>query len=161
MTKTVKTATPANTYFASVAEAVENIQNKMEVPAAARDFVAKGASTAKERAETVHTNVVKFADGAEKLATSFVGGYANFVRGALDATLANVQHALTTVEKVAGAKTINEAVQIQVDAARESASANMERVRGVAETARTAVTEGAKQVQTELSKLYSFDKKAA
>jgi len=161
MTKSAKTAAPANTYLASVTEAVENIQSKIEVPAAARDFVAKGASSAKDRAETVHTNVVKFADGAEKLATSFVGGYANFVRGALDAALANVQHALTTVEKVAGAKSINEAVQIQADFVRESASANMERVRGVAETARTVVTDGAKQVQSELSKMYSFDKKAA
>ena len=160
MTKTAKAA-PAKTYFTSVTEAFENVQSKLEVPAAARDFIVKGAATAKDRAESVHGNVIKFADGAEKLATSFVGGYANFVRGAIDATLANVQHTLTTVEKVAGAKTLNEAVQIQVDAAREGASANMERVRNVAETARTAVTEGAKEVQAQLSKLYSFDKKAA
>ena len=51
--------------------------------------------------------------------------------------------------------------KIQVDFVRENASANMERVRGAAETARTVVTEGAKEVQAELSKLYSFDKKAA
>ena len=42
----------------------------------------------------------RLTDGAEKLATSFVGGYANFTRGLLDMTLANVQHALATVEKV-------------------------------------------------------------
>lgn len=161
MTKTVKSATPASTYFASVTEALENVQSKIEVPAAARDFVAKGASSAKERAETAHEGAIKFANGAEKLAASFVGGYANFTRGLIDATLANVQHALTTVEKVSGAKTINEAVQIQADFVRENASANLERVRGAAETARTVVTEGAKQVQTEVSKLYSFDKKAA
>jgi len=160
MSKTVKAA-PANNYFASVTEAIDNVQSKLEVPAAARDFVAKGAATVKDRAESVHANVIKFADGAEKLATSCVGGYANFVRGALDATLANVQHTLVTVEKVAGAKSINEAVQIQVDAAREGANANMERVRTAAETARTVVTDGAKEVQAQLSKLYSFDKKAA
>ena len=160
MTKTAKAA-PAKTYFASVTEAFENVQSTLEVPAAARDFVAKGAATAKDRAESVHGNVIRLADGAEKLATSFLGGYANFVRGAIDATLANVQHTLTTIEKVAGAKTLNEAVQIQVDAAREGANANMERVRNTAETARTAVTEGAKEVQSQLSKLYSFDKKAA
>lgn len=161
MTKTAKKADEAKTYFASVSEAFETAKSKMEVPAAARDFVAKGAASAKDRAESVHGNVVKFTDGAEKIATSLVGGYANFVRGALDATLANVQHAMTTVEKVAAAKSLNEAVQIQVDAVRESANANMERVRGVAETAKTAVSEGAKEVQAQFSKLYASEKKAA
>lgn len=156
-----KNESPASTYFASVTEALENVQSKIEVPAAARDFVKKGASTAKERVETVHAGAIKFANGAEKLAVSFVGGYANFGRGLIDATVANVQHALSTVEKVAAAKSINEAVTIQVEAARESANANMERARNVAESARTAVTEGAKEVQAQISKLYSADKKAA
>ena len=160
MTKTVKTA-PAKTYFASVTEALENVQSKLEVPAAARDFVQKGAVTVSDRAETVHTGVIKFADGAEKLAHSFVGGYANFARGVVDMTLANVKHTLTTIKKIAGAKSLSEAAQIQVDFVRENASANVERVRGAAETARNVVTEGAKEVQAELSKLYSFDKKAA
>ena len=96
-----------------------------------------------------------------RLAQSFVGGYAKVARGLVDMTLANVKHTLTTVEKLSGAKSLNEAAKIQVDFVRENASANMERVRGAAETARTVVTEGAKEVQAELSKLYSFDKKAA
>lgn len=161
MTKTTAKAQPAKTIFASVSEAIENAQSKLEVPAAARDFVKKGAATAKERAETAHANTIKFANGAEKLTVSFVGGYANFARGLVDATLANVQHVLTTIEKVAAAKSVNEAAQIQVDFVRENASANAERVRNAAETARNVVTEGVKDVQAELSKLYSFDKKAA
>lgn len=150
-----------NSYFASVTEALETVQSKLEVPAAARDFVKKGASTAKERVETAHEGAIKFANGAEKLSLSLVGGYANFARGVIDATVANVQHALNTVERVAAAKSVNEAVTIQVEAARESANANLERARSVAETARSAVTEGAKEVQAQLSKIYSFDKKAA
>jgi len=160
MTKTAKNA-PANNYFASVTEAIENVQSKLEVPAAARDFVKKGVSTAHERVETAHEGALKFANSAEKLAVSFVGGYANFSRGLIDAAVANVQHALSTVEKVAAAKSVNEAVEIQVSAVRESANANMERVRDVAESARTAVTEGAKEVQEQFSKLYSSNKKAA
>lgn len=160
MTKTVKSA-PAKTYFASVTNALDTVQSKLEVPASARDFVKKGAATVSDRAETVHTGAIKFTNGAEKLAQSFVGGYANFARGLVDMTLANVKHTLTTVEKLSGAKSLNEAAKIQVDFVRENASANMERVRGAAETARTVVTEGAKEVQAELSKLYSFNKKAA
>lgn len=156
-----KNPAPASNYFASVTEALENVQSKIEVPAAARDFVKKGASTAKERVETAHEGALKVANGAEKLAASFVGGYANFARGLIDVTVANVQHALDTVEKVAAAKSINEAVTIQVEAARESANVNIARARTAAETARAAVTEGAKEVQAQFSKLYSADKKAA
>lgn len=158
---TKKNAAPASNYFATVTEALDKVQSKIEVPAAARDFIKKGASAAKDRVETAHEGALKFANGAEKLAVSFIGGYANFNRGLIDATVANVQHALNTVEKVAAAKSLNEAVTIQVEAARESANANMERARSVAESARTAVTEGAKEVQAQISKLYQADKKAA
>lgn len=163
MSKTAKTETAAaaNSYFSSIKETLETVQGKMEVPAAARDFVVRTASTAKERAESVHAGAAKLTNGAEKVATAFVGGYANFTRGLLDMTLANVQHTLATVEKVAGAKSLNEAVQIQADFVRENASANMERVRGAAETARTVVVDGAKTVQAEISKIYSSEKKAA
>lgn len=161
MTKTTKTNSTAAGYFSSIQDAIENFQSKLEVPAAARDFVKRGATTAKERAETVHGGVAKFTDGAENIATKVVVGYANFSRGLLDATLANVQHALSTVEKVAGAQSVNEAVQIQADFVRENASANLERVRNAAETARTAAADSAKSVQEQISKLYSFDKKAA
>lgn len=161
MAKAAKTTASASTYFSSIKNAFDGVQSKLEVPAAARDFVKRGASTAKERAETVHDGAAKLTDGVEKFAASFVAGYANFSRGLLDATLANVQHTLTTVEKIAGAQSFNEAVQIQADFVRENASANIERARSAAETAKTTVVEGAKTVQAEIGKLYTFDKKAA
>jgi hypothetical protein len=154
MTKTAKTPAAESTYFASVQKAIENVQGKIEVPAAARDFVKRTASSAKDRAETVHTGAANATATVEKFATSFVGGYANFTRGLLDATLANVQHALNTVEKVAGAQSLNEAVQIQADFVRENARANFDRVRNAADTAKSVVTEGAKTAQVEFSKLY-------
>ena len=56
MTKTAKTAKTAETAAAATAaeSVLETIQNKIEVPAAAREFVARNAASAKERAETVH-----------------------------------------------------------------------------------------------------------
>ena len=162
MTKTAsKAKAETNTYFSSIKSMIENMQSKIEVPASARDFIKRGASTAQERAETVHDDAAKLNERAEKLASSFVTGYATFNRGLIDATLANVQHVLSTVEKVAGAQSINEAVQIQADFVRENTSANLERVRGAAETAKTVVVDGAKTVQAELSKMYSIEKKAA
>lgn len=161
MTKTAKTK-PAASYFDQVRETMETMQAKFEVPATARDFVQRGATTARERAESVHQGAEKLTDGMEKITVSLVGGYANFVRGLLDATYANVEHALATVEKVAGAKSVNEAVQIQVDYVRENAAANFERMKNAAETARTTVVDGAKTVQSEVAGLYqAAEKKAA
>lgn len=159
--KTAKTtAAEAKTYFDQVRESLESMQSKIEVPAAARDFVAKSAATAKERAESAHVGAGKFTDKAEKLTVSLVGGYANFLRGLLDATYANVQHGLETVEKIAAAKSVGEAAQIQADYVRESAKANFERVRDAADTARTAFVDGAKTVQAEMSEFYAITKAA-
>jgi len=155
MTKAAaKTNTAASGTIASIQNAFENVQSKLEVPAAARDFVKRTASSAKERAESVHSGAANVANGVEKFATSIVGGYANLTRGLLDMTLANVQHTLSTVEKLAGAKSLNEAVQLQADFVRENARANFERVRNAADTARTTVTEGVQTAQAEISKFY-------
>ncbi|MGD9912596.1 MAG: phasin family protein [Rhizobiaceae bacterium] len=156
-----KTKSAATGYFEQVRETIENMTSKVEVPAAARDFVTRTASSAAERAEKVHETAGKMTSGAEKIATAFVGGYANFTRGLLDMTLANVQHTLSTVEKVAGSKSLSEAMQVQADFVRDNARANYDRVRGAAENVRTVVTDGAKTVQAEIGKIYDFGKKAA
>jgi hypothetical protein len=155
MAKTAKTASVANDTMSSISEVIENVQSKMEVPAAARDFVKRTAATAQERAETVHSGIATATTKVENFATAIVGGYANFARGLVDASLSNVQHALSTVEKVAGAKSLNEVVQIQADYVRESAKANFDRVKNAAEIARTTVVDGAKTVQSEISAMYS------
>jgi hypothetical protein len=116
--------------------------------------VKRTASSAKYSAEKVHTKAADASKTAEQFATSLMGGYATFTRGLLDATLANVQHALSTVEKVAGAQSINEAVQINADFVRENARANFERVRVAADTVKSVVTEGAEKAQAEFSKFY-------
>lgn len=152
--KTTQNSAAATTYFDQVRDAIENVQGKLEVPVAARDFVKRSATTAKERAEAAHTGALNVTGSVERLATSFVGGYASVVRGLFDATLANVQHSLETVEKVAGAKSLNEAVQIQADFVRENLRANYDLAKNAAENARGMVTDGAKAVQGEFSKVY-------
>lgn len=154
MTKTSAKPNPATDAFESVKTAFENMQAKLEVPAAAREFVQRAATSGKEHAETAHTGAAKVTDSVEKLATSLVGGYADFARSALDMTLANVQHSLATVEKLAAAKSVNEVFQLQADFVRENARANFDRARTAAETARTTVTDGFQSVQAEILKLY-------
>lgn len=157
MAKTTKTAPKtetSETYFASIKETIEQVQNRIEVPAAAREFVQRSAASGLERAETVHEGALKLTNGAEKIATAVVGGYGRLARGLLDMTFANVQHSFDTLQKVAAAKSLSEATQIQADFVRENAKANFERAKGAYEVARDAIVDGAKTVQSEVSSLY-------
>ena len=155
-----KTSKPATAAYQQISDAIDSVNKKVEVPAAARDFVKRTAATTKQRAEAVHAHAAKATEGAEKLATLLVGGYANFTRSLLD-SLANIQHTLATVEKLAGARSLNEAVEVQSDFVRESARANVERVRKAADSVKSVVADGAKTVQAEISKIYGFGQQAA
>jgi hypothetical protein len=161
MTKTTNATKPASAAFQQISDAIDSVHKKIEVPAAARDFVKRTASSTKERAETIHATAAKATEGAEKFATSLVGGYADFTRSLLEISLANVQHTLATVEKLAGVRSLNEAVEVQADFVRESARANVERIRSAADSAKSVVADGAKTVQAEISKIYGFGQQAA
>jgi hypothetical protein len=163
MAKTTKTVEPqfeAAAPFAAVKEAFENVQSKIEIPAAARDFVKRSAETVQERTADVHAGALNLTASAEKVATNLVGGYALFTRGLIDASFANVQHALQTVEKVAGAKSLNEAVQIQVEFVRENAKANYERVVSAGESVKAVVNDGVAVVKAEWTKVMPVKKAA-
>ena len=147
MARTSKTAAD------TMSEAFESVNAKMEIPAAARDFVKRGAAAAQERTAELHESLSGATARAENLATAAVTDYADFTRAIFGACLANMRHALTTVEKVAGATSFGEAVQIQSDFVRESAAANYERAREAAEAVRARFADGAKSFQDEVSTL--------
>ncbi|MGB6116872.1 MAG: phasin family protein [Mesorhizobium sp.] len=158
MSKTVKTANIAEEAVASFTKAFDAAKN-YELPTAAREFVKRTNASAQERVESAHAGASNAATRVENFATAFVGGYADFTRGLIEASLSNAQHAFSTVEKLAGAQSMSEAVQIQADYVRESARVNFDRAKTTAESARASIADGVKQVQSELSALYP--KKAA
>ena len=167
MTKTTKTETAKATEAKAtetkniIMDTLESVQEKIAVPAAAREFVARQAATAQERAETVHDGAAKLNANVEKAAVSLIGSYANFTKGLIDMTAANVSHALATVEKVAAAKTLSDAMQIQADYVRESTKANYERVKNAAEVAKETVSEATASVRDNAAKVWPYGKKAA
>jgi hypothetical protein len=153
MAKASRNANPASDAMSSLTQAFDSVQSKVEVPAAAREFVQRGATAARERAEEMHEGIVGATARAENMATALVSNYADFARGMVDASLANVRHAFATVEKVAAASSLTEAAQIQADYIRESAASNYERAREAAETTRARMTDGAKALQDEITAL--------
>lgn len=151
MTKT-KTQQAASSYMDGFTRAFDDMGAKIQVPEAARDFVRSQASSAAQRAGDMHRQAASFTDQAKMMFGPFAGSYETITRSMLDATLANTQHYLATVEKLADANSVSEALNIQTDYVREAAAANMERVRGATDQAKTLMADNAKIVQDQVKK---------
>lgn len=132
-----------------------------KVAATAREFVKRSAATAKERAEDIHEGTEKFNSGLENTMHRVVGGYASILGGIANATYANVDHYLTTVEKLAGAKSVSEAMKIQGDYLRDSTAANIERSRNAANTVREVVVDNTSALREQVAKVWPYGQKAA
>src|SRR5262249_10824609 len=100
--------------FAPVTEAFKNFQN-MEVPEAARDFVRRAANNAKERAADVYAGSEKVTTAIETAVADSITEVAKISRNIQQAVYEDAEAFFTGLDKLASAKTINEAVQIQSD----------------------------------------------
>lgn len=141
--------------------AVETLQENMVAPEAARDFVAGQAATAQQHAETAHEGVAEFNAQAEKTAVSLIGSYTSFTRSLIDMTAANIRDAFATVEKVASAKSLPDALKVQADFVRDSSKANFERFQHVSETAKDSMTQATAAARETAAKAWTSSNKAA
>lgn len=146
---------------AKMQDAFTSFSEKFEVPAAAREFVQRSATTAKEKLADAHAGANNATVSYEKAVSTLVNANAAAMRSMLQAAYDNSLATIAAVEKLVGAKSIQEAYQIQNDFAREYASANWARVQSAAETVKANVEGGVKMFQDETAKVVSFVKKAA
>ncbi|MCO6390476.1 hypothetical protein GTW25_05470 [Aliihoeflea aestuarii] len=149
MAKT-KTDQTAASFFNGFTRTFDELGATVQIPEATRDFVRSQAVAASTRAEEAHKQFVSFADQAKSMFGPFAGSYSTVTRSMLDVTLANTQHYFATVEKLADANSFGDAVSIQSDYVREATSANIERIRGAAEQAKTLMSENTKIVQDQV-----------
>ena len=126
-----------------------------------REFVRRYAATAKERSDDLYENTNKFNSGLESAMTRVASGYVSILGGFAAATHDNVNLALTTVEKLANAKSVSEAVRIQSDYVRENTTANIARVREATEVVREVAGDSASMVRENVSKVWPYGQKAA
>lgn len=154
-TTTKKTAAKAKAETASVTEGVSKITDN------AREYVQRTAASAIERTDDAYANVSEFNKGLETSLNRVASGYVSILGGIARASHENVKHALSTVEKVAQAKSFSEAAQIQVDFVREAAAANYDNARSAYDATREVVAENAEAARERASKAWPFGKKAA
>src|ERR1700760_563757 len=153
---TTETNSVYNTFkdaLAPVTEAFKNFQN-LEVPEAARDFVKKQAETAKVRAADFYAGSEKASEVIESAVTGSVSEAAKIGRNIQQAFYQDAEAFFAGIDKLASAKSINEAVQIQSDLARASGEVFVSRAKSTAEYFGKLVANGAKTAQDNLAKVY-------
>jgi phasin len=145
--------------FAPVTDAFKNIQN-LDVPEATRDFVKRAAGTAKEKAAEVHAGSEKVTTAIETAVTDSVSEAAKISRNIQQAIYQDAEAFFAGIDKLASAKSVNEAVQIQSDLVRSQGEVLISRAKSTTEYLGKLVTDGAKTAQDNLSKVTSFTKSA-
>ena len=140
--------------FAPVTEAFTKLQN-MEVPEAARDFVKKQAETAKVRAADVYAGSEKVTAAIETAVADGVTEAAKISRNIQQALYQDAEAFFVGIDKLASAKSINEAVQIQSDLARAQGEVVVSRAKSTAEYLGKLVANGAKTAQDNFAKAYT------
>lgn len=119
---------------------VPGADTQLGIPDAARDFVKRGTATAKQGADKLHA-------GAERVNTAIQGALAASLAGSSDLNklvlqnaYSNVQSVIGMFEKLAGAKCMGDAAQIQLDFVRDYGRNSIEQVRETASAFGKAVT---------------------
>jgi phasin len=140
--------------FAPVTEAFKNFQN-LEVPEAAREFVKKQAETAKERAADFYAGSEKATDAIESAVAGSVSEVAKISRNIQQALYQDAEAFFAGIDKLASAKSLNEAVQIQSDLLRTRGEVLVSRAKASTEYLSKLVSESAKTAQDNFAKVYS------
>ena len=157
---TTETTNTTNVYdtvkqaFAPVTEALKTFQN-VEVPEAAREFVKKTANSAKERAADVYAGSEKVTAAIETAVADSVTEAAKISRNIQQAMYQDAEAFFAGLDKLASAKSLNEAVQIQSDLARARGEVFISRAKSTTEYLGKLVANGAKAAQDNLSKVYN------
>ena len=140
--------------FAPVTEAFTKLQN-LEVPEAAREFVKKQAEAAKTRAADAYAGSEKVTNVIETAVAGSVTEAAKISRSIQQALYQDAEAFFAGIDKLASAKSLSEAAQIQSDMVRARGELFVSRAKATTEYLGKLVTDGAKTAQDNFAKVYS------
>ena len=140
--------------FAPVTDALKDLQT-MEVPESTREFVKKTASTAKERAADALAGSEKVTAAIETAVADGVSEAAKISRNIQQALYQDAEAFFAGIDKLASAKSLSEAAQIQSEAVRAQGEVLVSRAKATSEYLGKLVSESTKTAQDNFSKVYS------
>jgi len=150
---TTKKTTETNSAFDDIKNALTNMQN-LEVPEAAREFVKKTVNTAKDRAAEVLAGSERVTAAIENAVTESLTEAGKISRNLQQAIYEDAEAFFAGVDKLASAKSINEAVQIQSDLLRERGEVFVSRAKATSDYLGKLVANSAKSAQDNFAKVY-------
>jgi phasin len=145
--------TDTNAAFEGFKDAFKNIQN-MEVPEAARDFVKKTANTAKDRAAEVLAGSERMTAAVETAVSESVAEAGKISRNIQQAIFQDAEAFFAGIDKLASAKSISEAVEIQSGLLRARGEVFVSRAKSTTEYLGKLAADGAKAAQDNFAKVY-------
>jgi phasin len=142
--------------FAPVTDALKNI----DVPEATRDFVKRAATTARDRAADLHAGSEKVTSALETAVSGSVSEAAKISRSVQEAFYQDTAAFFAGIERLAGASSLTEAVQIQSDLIRARGEVLMGRAKSASDYVTKLVADGARTAQDNFSKAAEYGKTA-
>ncbi|RXT49809.1 phasin [Bradyrhizobium betae] len=146
--------TETNTAFEGFKDAFKNIQN-LEVPEAAREFVKKSANTAKDRAAEVFAGSERVTAAVENAVNESVTEAGKISRNIQQAIYEDAQAFFAGIDKLASAKSVSEAVEIQSSLLRARGEVFVSRAKATADYVGKLAANGAKSAQDNFAKVYN------
>ena len=146
--------TETNAAFEGFKDAFKNIQN-LEVPEAAREFVKKTANTAKDRAAEMFAGSERVTAAIESAVTESVSEAGKISRNIQQAIFEDAQAFFSGIDKLASAKSINEAVEIQSGLLRARGEVFVSRAKATTDYLGKLAANGAKSAQDNFAKVYN------
>ena len=146
--------TETNTAFEGYKDAFKNIQN-LEVPEAAREFVKKTANTAKDRAAEVFAGSERVTAAVENAVTESIAEAGKISRNIQQAIYEDAEAFFSGIDKLASAKSVSEAVEIQSSLLRARGEVFVSRAKATADYLGKLAANGAKSAQDNFAKVYS------
>jgi len=146
--------------FQPFADTFKSLQDKVQVPEAARDFVKRVATDATDRAENIHAGAEKVTAAIETAVADQINETAKISRNIQQALLDDTKAFFAGIEKFAAATSLSEVFQIQSDMVRARTDVAVSRARATADYLGERFATGAKTAQENLSKVVSMNKAA-
>ena len=150
-TKTKPALDSVKDAFSPVTEALRNL----EVREAARELVKKTANTAKDRAADLHAGSEKVTAAIETAVADSVSEVAKISRNIRHAMYQDAEALFAGIDRLASARSFNEAIQIQSDMVRAQGELLMSRAKATADYLAKSVADSAKTAQDNFSKIYT------
>jgi phasin len=146
--------TDTSTAFEGFKDAFKNIQN-LEVPEAAREFVKKTANTAKDRAAEAFAGSERVTAAVENAVAETVAEAGKISRNIQQAIYEDAEAFFSGIDKLASAKSVSEAVEIQSSLLRARGEVFVSRAKATADYLGNLAANGAKSAQDNFAKVYN------